>query len=128
MVLTEPSGGAGCILVVDDDTSILSLVVEALRMAGYKVFGASSPAEALTIHSLLQAPLSLLITDYHMPGMTGAELATRVRGKQPKLPVLSISGGQTAGEPTVNLADPFVHLPKPFSITALVQSVKKLIA
>jgi two-component system, chemotaxis family, chemotaxis protein CheY len=68
------------IFLIDDSPTILMSMTDMLVKAGYKVEKASSGGEALArLSGGGLAALSLMITDYHMPGMTGVELIRQVR-------------------------------------------------
>jgi DNA-binding response OmpR family regulator len=65
------------ILVADDESHILNVVSLKLRNAGFRVLTASDGQEALDI-ALAERP-DLLITDYHMPQLSGLELCRRLK-------------------------------------------------
>jgi two-component system, OmpR family, alkaline phosphatase synthesis response regulator PhoP len=65
------------ILVADDESHILNVVSLKLRNAGFHVLTACDGQEALDI-ALAERP-DLLITDYHMPQLSGLELCQRLR-------------------------------------------------
>jgi CheY-like chemotaxis protein len=65
------------ILVADDESHILSVVSLKLRNAGYRVLTAADGQEALDV-ALHERP-DLLITDYHMPQLSGLELCRRLK-------------------------------------------------
>jgi PAS domain S-box-containing protein len=84
--------GSGRILVVEDDENVRRSVVRALEAAGYEVHAAALPQDGLA-WAQAQAPrLDLLITDVVMPGMTGKELAGRIKELMPNVRVLYMSG------------------------------------
>lgn len=66
------------IFLVDDSATILLSMSEILVKAGYAVEKAPSAEEALKKLAAAQ-PLSLMITDYHMPGMNGVQLIEQTR-------------------------------------------------
>jgi len=78
-------------MVVDDDPDVLNLIANVLVAAGHTVEPVGSAMEALT---LLQSavPPDLMIVDVIMPGMSGFELAQRVRRDRPSVRVLYLSG------------------------------------
>lgn len=78
------------ILAVDDDIIVLMNTAATLGDMGHHVFEASSGAAALAI--LHTEQIDLLMTDYAMPGMTGAELITAAHAVSPDLPVILLSG------------------------------------
>lgn len=79
------------ILLVDDDVLIAMSSADMLSDLGHQVVEAHSGKEALALIDG-GATFDLLITDYSMPGMTGAELAKAVRDRVPGLPILLASG------------------------------------
>ncbi|MCF6371009.1 hybrid sensor histidine kinase/response regulator [Rhizobium halophilum] len=79
------------ILLVDDDVLIAMSSADMLSDLGHEVTEAHSGKEALALIDG-GATFDLLITDYSMPGMTGAELAKAARDRLPGLPILLASG------------------------------------
>lgn len=79
------------ILLVDDDTAVRDVTATYLRDMGYRVMEAGSGGAALEV---LESPanIDLLLFDFAMPGMNGAELARQARTRRPKLPVLFVTG------------------------------------
>jgi CheY-like chemotaxis protein len=65
------------ILVADDESHILNVVSLKLRNAGFRVVTATDGQEALEMATA--DPPSLLITDYHMPRLSGVELCRRLK-------------------------------------------------
>jgi CheY-like chemotaxis protein len=80
------------VLVVEDEPSLRRLVVLMLEEQGFKVLAASNGGDALEIAEHYDGPVQLLLTDVVMPGMTGPELAKRLRGVRPGLKILYMSG------------------------------------
>ena len=78
------------ILIVDDNPNMSSLLQEMLEVFEYDSIRASDGHEALQCVS--KGNVSLIITDMRMPNMTGLELLKLVKEKNPKLPVVLISG------------------------------------
>lgn len=85
-------------LVVDDDPRILKLARSFLEREGMEVCCAACGADALRL--VKEKSFSLMITDLHMPGMKGFELAGKVREIAPVMPIFLITGdvsGETLG-------------------------------
>jgi CheY-like chemotaxis protein len=88
----ESLDGAETILVVEDQTEVLSVTRSILTRHGYKVLEAVNGAEALSIMENPEGSVDLLLTDVIMPGMSGPELAERLATRRPDLRVLYTSG------------------------------------
>ena len=105
-------GSFGCkpaetVLVVDDDVRILTLTGEMLRVAGYRVLKASVASEAVLIFERNGTEIDLVLSDVQMPGLTGPELAIRLRQRNPRLPVVFKSGCAENSGPPDTLQKPF---------------------
>ena len=112
---------AAHILVADDEPQILTMVSEILKSRGYTYDLATDGLQALDF-ARKRRP-DLLVTDVMMPGMTGWELASRLRTRQPDLRVVFMSGftgDSTAVEPVRE----HELLRKPFSPATLVSKVR----
>ena len=82
---------ASRLLIVDDEDAVRRLADRFLRGAGYQTIVADEGTRALEV-AATNAPLDLLVTDVMMPGMTGDELARRLRHRLPALRVLYLTG------------------------------------
>ncbi|PWB62545.1 MAG: hybrid sensor histidine kinase/response regulator [Bradyrhizobiaceae bacterium] len=79
------------ILLVDDDHAVREVTAAMLRELGYVVREAGSGGAALDL--LEREPgVDLMLIDFAMPGMSGAEVARHVRARRPALPILFITG------------------------------------
>jgi PAS domain S-box-containing protein len=86
-------GGPETILVVEDEPSLRSLVVNVLDNAGYRVLQAESGPAALRVWEAQHGEVDLLLTDMVMPeGLSGRELGLRLQGAKPALRVIYSSG------------------------------------
>jgi CheY-like chemotaxis protein len=79
------------ILLVDDDALVAVTTVVMLEDLGHEVIEADSGDQALNILRDDRA-IDLLITDYSMPRMNGAQLATAALEIRPELPILLMTG------------------------------------
>lgn len=113
---------AATILVVDDDRSMRSTLIELLEGQGLRAIAASSATEAL---ELLQArTIDLIITDLRMPGMKGEELLQQCRSIFPEVPVIAITAfGSVQDAVALTRAGAAAYLEKPFAIRLLLDSV-----
>ena len=115
------------ILLAEDDRAFRELIADALGRLGFEVVVAASGSEALAIAAT--DGFELLITDVVMPGMSGFELAERLRQRSPGLPVIFMSGYRQ-DELCQGRALP-VHaslLRKPFDLDALAEQVRAALA
>lgn len=81
------------VLVVDDDNDYRLSVIEMLRALGHSPTGAPGADEALLLMTGHRYDVALL--DLHMPGMSGLDLARRIRAREPDLPVVICTGNRT---------------------------------
>ena len=100
------------ILVVDDDRSVRETIARALTALGYAVCEAPDGRRALDI--VRDEALTLVILDYVMPGMDGAEVAREIGAIDPELPIVFSTGHaalralrSAAGEDVSILEKPF---------------------
>lgn len=89
---TEQVHGHEVILFVDDEPIVLHSATRLLQRMGYDVRGCESGEEALKILESEGSKYDLIITDLTMPGISGLELAARVKENHPGLPVLLATG------------------------------------
>jgi CheY-like chemotaxis protein len=107
-----PEGLPRNILLVDDDVLVSIGTAAMLEDLGHVVIEAHSGAEALEVFRS-GARIDLVITDHAMPGMTGSELARRLREIEPALPVVLASGyaefpaGEESDHSLPRLAKPY---------------------
>jgi len=117
---------AARILVVDDDHGVLAYVCDALSALGYDCLQASDAAVGLDLAR--SSEVDLLILDYAMPGMTGAELAAAALETRPDLPILFASGYAESAAIEAALGRPAQLLRKPFETAVLAARVADALA
>jgi CheY-like chemotaxis protein len=108
----------GHVLLVDDEDVVRMSTAGMLEDMGYAVAEAQSAEQALALLESGMQP-DLLVTDHLMPGMSGADLARRVRDLRPSLPVLIVSGYADAD----GIAPDLPRLAKPFRAAELAASL-----
>ncbi len=87
----RPEHRSCTVLLVEDDPLVMTGTAAMLEDLDHRVLEASSGEQALRILRE-DASVDLVITDHAMPGMTGLELAERIRTEWPALPILLASG------------------------------------
>lgn len=117
----EQRSAAGTVLLVDDERLVRASTADMLAELGYAVVEANSAEEALQLVSGGLQP-DLLVTDHLMPGLTGTELARKLRARSPDLPVLLVSGYAEAE----GVAPDLVRLVKPFRQADLAAKLRDL--
>jgi CheY-like chemotaxis protein len=78
------------ILVIDDDPDVRGFIVEALEEQGYSVREAADGREGIA--EVERETPDLIVLDFIMPGLSGAEVARQIRAKHPDQPILFVSG------------------------------------
>ncbi|UCP11120.1 PAS domain S-box protein [Pseudomonas sp. MM213] len=108
-----------CVLVVDDDSLVLTSTCLLLEDLGHQVISAVSGAQALTVLDSEQV-IDLVITDMAMPQMNGAQLAQAIRSIRPDLPIILATG---YAERLEGFATRLPRLSKPFTQLNLVEII-----
>jgi CheY-like chemotaxis protein len=116
---------AETILVVEDEVLLREIECSILESCGYRVLEADSSSKALDVWNQQGEKIDLLLTDVVLPpGISGMELAKRLRDRQPRLKVIF-----TTGKVDLQLDDETLErmnarfLQKPYQHTDLVQLV-----
>jgi PAS domain S-box-containing protein len=116
------------ILVVDDELEFLELMKELLSSEGFEVVTAINGKDALICLND-EKPVSLIIADYRMPEMDGAEFLEKAKEISPDTPRIMVTAYQNASmmEQSINLAEVFRFLTKPIDVDKILAEVKKAI-
>ena len=113
------------VLVVDDDPDVRGFIVASLEEHGYRVREASDGREGLAAFER-ETP-DLVILDFIMPGMSGADVARQIRAKRPEQSILFVSG-YSETEAVKRTAPDAPLLAKPFRAEALQKAVRGALA
>ena len=113
------------ILVIEDDAEVRRVIVESLELLGHRVAAAADGVEGLAMLDVVEP--EMLVVDYAMPRMNGAEVIAAARARRPDLPVVLATGyadmaevGQVLGTQSI--------LTKPFDIEALRHAISLAMA
>jgi PAS domain S-box-containing protein len=123
----QPHDGTETILVVEDEPAVRMLTRAVLEPRGYRIVEAANGVEALQVWKAHKGLVQLLLTDIMMPeGMSGLELAARLRECRPELRVIYTSGysGDVAGG-QIQLEEGQNFLQKPYSPQQLLEAVRR---
>jgi PAS domain S-box-containing protein len=126
----EPAGAAArgharSVLVIDDDPDVREFIASALEEQGYRVEEAADGREGLT--KLERAAPDLVVLDFIMPGLSGADVAKRIRAQRAGQPILFVSGYSETE--AVRAAAPGAPLlAKPFRAETLHRAVRGALA
>ena len=120
--------GSERILFIDDEPALVEIGQQLLQLLGYQVTTSTSSAQALDLYRENPAAFDLLITDYTMPKMTGAQLARFVREINPDMPVILMSGLEAGNlEAEAQLAGISGCLCKPINIKEIAVMIRGLL-
>ena len=121
-------GGSETILIVDDESSIVSMLTHVLTSAGYSILSAHSGTEGLRLYEENIDDIDLVILDIIMPDIRGDESLTHILDMNPSARVILSSG--------FSKKENFEHLlkhgtvefiGKPFSIESLLGTIRSIL-
>ncbi|MEP7203238.1 MAG: response regulator transcription factor [Ilumatobacteraceae bacterium] len=124
--MTVNSADSGRILVVEDDDAVRTAVDRGLCVHGFDVSSVADAESAMAI--VARRRPDVMIIDIGLPGMSGIELCTRLRGLDVDTPILILSARDQVGDRVAGLqagADDYVV--KPFSLEELAARVQALL-
>jgi PAS domain S-box-containing protein len=113
------------VLVIDDDPDVRAFIATALEERGYVVHQASDGEHGL--NEVARRKPDLIVIDFVMPGLSGAEVANRILSKHPDQPILFVSG-YSETEAVKRVAPDAPLLAKPFRADALDKAVRGALA
>jgi PAS domain S-box-containing protein len=125
---SRPDGGHQSILLVEDEDGVRRSTTRILEVAGYRVLQAENGVEASRVFDA--ETVDILVTDLVMPGgVSGQALAESVRGRNPLLPVVFVSGysQETIAEKGVFPPSTAI-VKKPFLPSELLEAIARAIA
>lgn len=118
------------ILLVDDEPHVRAMLRDALEMSGYAVLEAASGTEAAEIEAATAGPIHLLLTDVMMPGLSGPDLARRLRPRRPRMKVIYMTAFSLVDfrKQAIELDPGVPILAKPFGVDVLFRKVREVLA
>ena len=113
------------ILVVDDNESVLRVVISILKAENFRVLSANGGPAAIKLASETSEPIDLLLSDVDMPEMSGPDLGEALKKARPHIHVMLMSGGSNGNLLVLNYG--WAYIQKPFVAVKLVQMVNKVL-
>ena len=128
MVFHEGGLISHLILLVDDDVGVRTLLADMLEMLDHRVEMADTGEEALTL--LAARNYDVVLTDFQLPGMDGAELYRRIAEQWPHLARrVAFVTGRASHDIGLRSGDaPVPILSKPFSFESLEAAISAVLA
>jgi PAS domain S-box-containing protein len=127
-MLTPTVRGTETILLVEDQDQLRKMTLRVLQGHGYNVLEAADPEAALLHVTSNEGVIHLLLTDVVMPGMTGPELADRIKQLRPRIEVVFMSGySERALLDRQVMESAGAYLAKPFSPKSLAVKVREVL-
>ncbi|MGA7223392.1 MAG: PAS domain S-box protein [Candidatus Acidiferrales bacterium] len=121
--------GSETVLLVEDEKGVRELAREYLELTGYTVIAAEDGHTALELAAMHVGPIQLLMTDVVMPGISGRELAGRVKTIRPEIKVLFMSGYTDQAVVHHGILDTDAALlQKPFTMAALAAKLREILS
>ena len=114
------------IAVIDDDDSFRVALVDSLSSFGFETSGYTSARDFVARNG--QALYSVIVTDVHMPGMSGLDLIRHLAASGSKIPVVLITAHSEPGlEARAAAAGAAGSLQKPFEINDLIKCIEEAV-
>lgn len=114
---------------MEDNEGVRSLAERVLTSAGYTVLVTANGGEALQLLERFEGPVHLVLTDVVMPGISGRELADRLKETRRDTPVLFSSGYTDDAILHHGVLDDLTHfISKPYTMAALTRKVRDVLS
>jgi DNA-binding NtrC family response regulator len=122
--LTRLQTASGTVLLVEHEAAVRRFMASTLSEQGYRVLEAATSSAALELYQCWRSSIDLMVADAGLPGMSGTELARRIRRQSPFLPVLLIAGTADDADECYGATDVCsAFLTRPFAPQALLARV-----
>ncbi len=125
---TLPRGNGERILIVDDESSILTITSQTLEAFGYKTLTASDGAEAIAIYAQNRNKIAVVLTDMAMPVMDGPATIRALLKVNPAAKIIAATGLKTEGSEAKALNAGVKHfLSKPYTASTLLKTLRTVL-
>lgn len=116
------------LLLIEDDAAMRNLVARHLRNSGYEVTAVESAEEALAEADARSSAFAVVISDVHLPGMSGIDLASVLLVRNPTQPIVLVTGDPDEALARDALSrGPVSYLLKPFELFELDAALQQAI-
>lgn len=113
------------ILIIEDEIAVRAIARRVLEREGFEVLEAGSAPDALRVAGEVAGRIALILSDVVLPGMTGTDLCIALRGVQPQVPILFMSGyAEEDVQERVGTMDAAGFVAKPFTPRSLAEAVR----
>ncbi len=121
----KPGGPKQTVFIIDDEEAITAFATDVLERAGYEVIGCTNGFAAIDLYKRLHPSVALVILDYTLPIMNGAEVFAELRAINPKAAVM-LSSGYTEQKEVKDMLSKGLcgFLPKPYTEEKMLAHVK----
>ena len=117
-----------CVLVVEDDDLVREVLSEYLGLLSHPVLLARDGAEAIGLIENPPRRFSVLVTDFHMPGIYhGGDVAAHMAVYHPHVHIFIATGRPDAARRACRTALPVTIIEKPYSLRTLLDHFEHLI-
>ena len=125
VVSTLPRGDGETVLIIDDESSVITVTRKTLEEFGYRVLSASNGAEAVAVYAQHQGEIALVLTDMLMPVMNGSATIQALVQINPAVKIIVVSGMNGKREAHHAEGPGVAHfLHKPFTARSLLEKVR----
>jgi CheY-like chemotaxis protein len=123
-----PRGKGETVLIIDDETSILTITSQTLQAFGYRVLTATDGAEAVALYAARKNEIAVVLTDMMMPVMDGTATIHVLTRINPAVKIIAASGLNTKGRITQMDAPQVKHfLTKPYTAATLLKTLRTIL-
>jgi PAS domain S-box-containing protein len=123
-----PRGSGETILVVDDESSIISITRQTLEAFGYQMITARNGAEAVAIYAQKMNTISVILTDLSMPVMDGRATIYALLNINPKARIIAMSGMDESKSVIMASNAGIKHfISKPYTAATLLKTLKSVV-
>lgn len=114
-------GDPTAILVVETNAIVRCMLRRALERRHHHVVVATDAMSALALFQHAEEPIGVVISEQHLAGMSGSDLADELRRRDPTLPILLV------GSDFEDASHEYPELRKPFTLAALERRIEELL-